>query len=100
MSVHAAALDEEVHSLTQQSGASPGAGEPVSAGTVQGSALAEEARSRLQAAGIQATLRPQPEAAVGANSSPLGTIAVMVLPVDVERALQIVEELKREHSAP
>ena len=75
-------------------------GELVNAGTIQGSALAEEARTRLQAAGINPTLEADPESTQGVGMGMLGDIKVMVPPQSVEQARTILEQVSQERGLP
>jgi hypothetical protein len=69
-----------------------GTGELVKAATVEGSAVAEWARARLDAAGITAHLHAHPHAAHGVELGLLGDVDIMVPAADVERARQVLKD--------
>lgn len=75
-------------------------GDLAKAGTIQGSALAEQARTRLDAAGISATLQADPEATQGVGLGLLGDINVMVPASQLEQAQRIIREVSHEANLP
>jgi hypothetical protein len=83
--------------LTEQGGIGGATNELVIAGTLQGAALAEEALTRLHAAGIQGNLEPERVSPRTMGADVPGEIHVRVIPSDLERARQIIEEVSHEH---
>ena len=73
-----------------------GKGDLVKAATVQGSAVAEWARARLDAAGITASLRADPQAEQGVELGLLGNVDIMVPAADVQRARQVLKDAGRD----
>ena len=84
--------------MSQQDAASPAGDEPVKAGAIPSPAFAEEVRTRLDEAGITATL--QGDAAISQESGLglMSPINIMVPPGDVARARDIIAEVAREHN--
>ncbi len=68
----------------------------VKAATIEGTPIAEEARARLDAAGITATLQAGHDATAGVGLGILGKVDILVPSEDVERARGIIEQVGRE----
>ena len=77
-----------------------GSGDLVKAGTVQNPALAEQARTRLEDAGIEATLRAQPHVPAGADLSLAGQVDVLVPQGKLSDARRILESVTRQTDVP
>lgn len=75
-------------------------GSLVKAGTIQGSAVAEELRTVLDAAGIKASLEADVESPQGVGLGLLGNINILVPPDKVEETRQIMQNFSQESEAP
>ncbi len=86
--------------MTQHDHGSEPTGGLTNVGPIQGSALAEVIRTRLDAAGITATLQSDPETTGGVEMGLMGNVNVMVPAGDAERARGIIAEADRESEIP
>ena len=77
-----------------------GAGGLVRAGTVQNPGLGEQARTRLEAAGIQATLQADPDIPTNREMALAGQVAIMVPADQLQQARQILDALTRDTDIP
>ena len=77
-----------------------GSGDLVKAGTVQNPALAEQARTRLGDAGIEATLRAEPHVPAGADLSLAGQVDVLVPSGKLSDARRILESVMSQTDVP
>jgi hypothetical protein len=77
-----------------------GASDLVKAGTVQNPALAEQARTRLEDAGIEATLRAEPHVPAGADLSLAGQVDVLVPSGQLSDARRILAGVMSQADVP
>ncbi len=69
----------------------------VKAATIEGTPIAEEARSQLDAAGITVTLQASPDVGEGAAlGGTMSRVDIMVPPADLERARGIIAQVGHE----
>ena len=86
--------------MAEQGTRSSGAGDLAHAGTVQNPGLAEQARTRLEEAGIHATLRAHPHIPAHHDMELAGQVAIMVPAGKVQEARRILGELASDTDIP
>jgi len=82
--------------MTGGDSGSTSTGDLVKAATIEGTPIAEEARTRLDAAGITATLQAGHDATAGVDLGILGRVDILVRSGDLERARGIIEQVGRD----